>query len=384
VSAPIIVVGASLAGLRSIQALRAQGYEGRIVVIGDEPHPPYDRTLLSKGWLAGTVAMEDALLADADGIAQLDAEWRLGVRAVSLRTAPARVVLADGIEIPAAGVVIATGARARTLPASFGDVHVLRTVEDAEALRPALGPGARVTVVGCGLVGAETAATAAGLGCEVTIVEASPDVFTGAFGPLLAERLRREHAEHGVRIRTGAAVARRDGDTVVLADGAEILTDVLVAGIGAQPNDGWLAGSGVRCDDGVCTDRWGRTSVSGVVAAGDVARFDTVRGSVRTEHWTNAKEMPAVAVRALLAAVDGADPGEPYEPVHYFWSDQYSRRIQVAGRPGTGQTRIVAEVGESVAAVEESEDGPVAALGWDSPKEFARLRRALKRRPSGA
>ena len=273
-TAPIVVVGASLAGLRALQALRAQRHDGPVVVVGSEAQLPYDRTLVSKKLLSGDVSIESALLVDPRNARRSRRGVAVGRSTPSAcaRT-PLRVGLGDGPEVTAAGVVIATGARARRLPDAFGPSYVLRTVEDADELRQRLLPGFAVTIIGCGLVGAETAATALGLGCEVTVVDTDVDLFVRHFGPLLASHLRREHEDRGVRFRAGVSVVSRSESEVLLSDGTRLATDVLVAGIGASPNQEWLQGSDVELDDGVCTDAWGRTAVPGVVAVGDVARF---------------------------------------------------------------------------------------------------------------
>ena len=384
----LAVVGGGLAGLRSLQVLRGQGFGGRVVVVSDEPAPPYDRTLLSKALLAGTSAPGAELLMDAASVAALGGKWVVGRRAVRLRTDPRVVELDDGTEIPADGVVVATGSRARELPALSG-AYVLRTMADCERLRSALGTGRRLLVVGAGLVGGEVAATAAALGHTVTVVEADAEPFVRQFGALVAERLLAAHAGHGVQVLSGvtvvAASAGARGQTARLSNGTTLPADVVLVGVGALPNVEWLAGSGVDVDDGVVTDAAGRTSVLGVVAVGDVARYASpTYGSLRVEHWTNARDMPDVAVPALLAQLGAAgerDDPLPYDPVPYFWSTQYGHHIQLAGMPGIGDGAEVVDGDVAkgpFAAVETRGGTPVAAMAWDSPRAFNRLRRTLR------
>jgi NADPH-dependent 2,4-dienoyl-CoA reductase/sulfur reductase-like enzyme len=242
--------------------------------------------------------------------------------------------------------------------------------------------------VGAGLVGGEVSATAVGLGHAVTVVEAAPDPFVRQFGALCAARLVALHESYGVRIVAGTTVERLApagrGGAALLGTGELVPTDVVVVGIGAVPNVDWLAGSGVDVDDGVVTDGAGRTSVVGVVAAGDVARYSSPSyGSIRVEHWTNARDMPPVAVSALLDQLEGGSPGAVlgYDPVPYFWSTQYGRHLQLAGHPGTGDAMefVDGDVATDRFAARETLGGlPVAAIGWDSPRAFGRLRRELR------
>jgi 3-phenylpropionate/trans-cinnamate dioxygenase ferredoxin reductase subunit len=389
----IVVVGAGLAGLSAVQALRAEGYDGELAVVGEERHPPYDRPPLSKGFLLGTTTADDLVLLPEDRRAALGAEWRLGTTAVALEPDRRRLALDDGSALPYDGLVLATGARARTLPTDgLEGVLTLRTRDDGDRLRVALRPGARLTIAGAGLLGAEVAAAARSIGCEVTLVEVDAAPFARLFGELGARVLREVHAEHGVHLRAGVAVASVEGRSrvaqVVLTDGTRVPTDVLLVAVGALPDAAWLSGSGVAVDHGVLTDEAGRTGVPGVVAAGDVARYRSHRrGTVRDEHWTNARDMPVVAARALLAHLRGEDgDGLVHDPLPYFWSEQYCSRLQVAGDVPAGAEAHVVE-GDPQArrfvALLGPADAPVAALGWDTPKAFSRLRRGLAGRSAG-
>ncbi len=391
----IVIVGAGLAGLRAAQELRGQGFTDEIVVIGAEPHRPYDRPPLSKDLLLGRVTSDDIVLLPADQEAELGVEWQLGRAVTGIRNSSVdgfTVQLDDGEPLIAAGVVLATGAKARQLPLTeLSGIHTLRTIEDSLALRAALRPGARLTIVGAGLIGAEVAAAASMLGAEVTVVEVDADPFTRLFDPSVAALLRTVHAEHGVTLRPATSLTEVIGsdriEAVQLSDGTRLETDVLLVSVGAVPEVGLLAGSQVAQDQGVLTDEAGRTNVPGIVAAGDVARYrnragDNANSWVRYEHWTNARDMPPVAVTALLGYLRGEPVSAVHEPVPYFWSDQYGHHIQVAGRvsPDDAITLVEGGLDERRFVVRHERAGsPVAVVAWDSPRTFNRQRRALRR-----
>lgn len=345
--AGIVVVGASLAGLRAIEALRGLGFEGRISCIGDEPHRPYDRPPLSKDLLAGKRDPAAIVLRATPEVDELDVTWQLGRRALALDVAERHVVLDDGERLAFDGLVIATGARARRLrgePALAG-VHRLRTLDDAIALRDALVARPRVVVVGAGFIGAEVAATCRGLGLDVTLIEplAAP-LLRGAgerIGTLVGER----HRDHGVDLRCGVGVEAIEGagrvEAVRLTDGARVAADLVVVGVGASPITDWLEGSGLALDDGVVCDAR-CLAAPGIVAAGDVARWQSAfhGGLARVEHWTNAVEQGAHAAATLLDP-EGATP---YAHVPWVWTDQYELRLQMAGlAPAPGDAMHVVQ-----------------------------------------
>jgi 3-phenylpropionate/trans-cinnamate dioxygenase ferredoxin reductase subunit len=342
----VAVVGASLAGLRAAEELRAQGYDGRITVVGDEVHLPYDRPPLSKQVLAGDWEAERlALEVGAEGgIEALDVEWRLGTVATGLDLDTRTVSVAGGEPVPFDGLVIATGATPRRLPGTehLSGVHTLRTLDDCLDVRGALDAGPRrVVVVGGGFIGAEVAATCRARGAEVTLLEALPVPLGRALGDEIGAVMADLHRDNGVDVRLGVGVEGLDGtgrvESVRLADGSVVPADLVVVGIGVVPNTAWLEGSGLTLENGVVCDDT-TLAAPGVVAAGDVARWRSRRFGelMRIEHWDNAITMGAHAARRLLGQA------EPYDPVPWFWSDQYDRKIQLAGRSAdTDEVRIV-------------------------------------------
>jgi NADPH-dependent 2,4-dienoyl-CoA reductase/sulfur reductase-like enzyme len=348
VAAGIVVAGASLGGLRAAEQLRAAGWSGRITVVGDEPHMPYNRPPLSKEVLAGRAPF--ASLAFTPKAAAADVEWRLGTRIIASRLAERTVSLDDGSVLPYDGLVVATGMRPRRLrcPGPLTGRHTVRTIDDAQRLRDALTrPGARVVVVGAGFIGCEVAATAVSLGvAEVTVVDPLPLPMVGPLGELLGHALLKRHEERGVRFVLGTGVSGFAGEDrvtgVVLSDGTVLEADVVVESVGSVANAEWLDGNGLDLSDGVLTDE--RLRVGGrpeVVAVGDVARFPNARYDGvprRVEHWSIPADTAKHAARTLL----GAEPA-PFAPLPTFWSDQHEFRLQSFGAPvlGKGDVRIL-------------------------------------------
>ncbi|MBG0856835.1 FAD-dependent oxidoreductase [Streptomyces spinoverrucosus] len=477
----VTIVGASLSGLYAARELRAQGFEGRLVIVGDEAHRPYDRPPLSKDFLTGRTDETQLALTDPEETADLQAEWLLGIRARGLDPRTRTVLLDDGRAVPTDGLVIATGASARRLPGDhLTGIHTLRTLDDARALREELTRGPRrVVVIGAGFIGAETASSCAALGHRVTVIEAAPLPLLPQLGPEMAAVCAELHRRGGVELITGTGVAALRGTGAVMAvtgalgegavtgvagacgaagamtgvagacgaagavtgvagalgagavtgvaepygegvvtgvagshgwgavtgaagppgssavagsagprgsgtvtgvaltDGRTLPADIVIIGIGATPNTGWLTGSTLALHDGVLCDDGCVTSLPQVVAVGDVARV----GGSRAEHWTSATEQPRVAVANLLAG----RTVETVCSVPYFWSDQYGARIQFAGRRQDGDTvRIVegdatAPDGGGFLALYEREGCTTAVLAVDRPRPFLRVRRELAR-----
>ena len=354
----VVVVGASLAGLRAAEALRAGGFTGSLHVVGEEVHEPYDRPPLSKAVLAGAKTPEELRLPPMTAV---DARWHLGARAVSLNIGARRLLLHDGTRLPFDALLIATGARPRRLAGTeqIDGVHVLRTLDDARRLRTALlNRPTRVAVLGGGFIGSEVAATARQLGLAVTLVDGAPLPMLAAVGNRVAAFCAGQHRRHGVDLRLGVGVTGLRAATgqlsaVELADGTRLTADLAVVGLGTVPNDAWLRGSGLLLDGGVRTDAALRVldedakPVPGIVAAGDVARtphplFDDE--PVRVEHWSNAVDQASIAARTLLHHLTGA-VGEPapHTGVPSFWSDQYDTKILSVGLPALGTESTVLE-----------------------------------------
>jgi 3-phenylpropionate/trans-cinnamate dioxygenase ferredoxin reductase subunit len=392
----VVIVGASLAGLRAAEELRARGYAGAVTLVGEEVHRPYDRPPLSKQVLAGTWGPERIALAvaDAAGIDALGLEWRLGARAEGVDLAARAVALADGSSLPYDGLVVATGATPRALPGTghLAGVHTLRTLDDCLDIHKALaaGPG-RVVVVGGGFIGAEVAATCRGHGIDVTLVEALPVPLGRVLGDEIGAVMAAVHRDHGVDVRLGVGVAALDPSPadagrvgrVRLADGSAVPADLVVVGIGVAPATGWLAGSGLTIDDGVVCDET-TLAAPAVVAAGDVARWPSRRfgGLVRVEHWDNAVTMGTHAARRLLAEL-GEPGGEvaAYDPVPWFWSDQYDRKVQLAGRSvDADEVRVVdGSTGERrFVALYRKGDRLVAVLAMNRPRPMMAYRSLIQ------
>jgi NADPH-dependent 2,4-dienoyl-CoA reductase/sulfur reductase-like enzyme len=332
-----VVVGASLAGLRACEALRANGFAGGVTLVGAEAHLPYDRPPLSKKLLAGDWGPDRVVLRQPEALAALALDLRLGVPAVGLDTDARVVALADGTDLPFDALVVATGSSPKRLPGQPAGVHVLRTLDDALALRARLADGtARVVVVGAGFIGLEVAATARARGCAVTVLEGLPAPLVRGLGAELGTAATRVHVDHGIDLRCDVAVADVRADGVTLRDGSAIDADVVVVGIGVAPVTGWLEGGALALRDGVVCDATLRTAVPGVYAAGDVARWPHVHldEELRIEHWTNAAEQGAAAATNLLAEAAGGER-RPFAPVPFFWSDQGRHRIQMLGRPAS-------------------------------------------------
>lgn len=388
----VLIVGASLAGYSTARALRKQGFDGRVVLVGDELERPYDRPPLSKDYLLGTVSEADlSLEPEGEG---LGAEWILGRRAVALDVAGGVVTLAGGEQLSGDAVVVATGSRARTLPGAvpgaMAGVHTVRTLNDARSLRAELLPGARLVVIGAGFIGAEIASTARSRGLNVTVVEAAVIPFGGPLGPQVGAAVAGLHARHDVSMTVGVGVRGLVGKErvtgVELSDGRILDADVVVVGIGALPNVEWLAGSHLAVAQGLLGDSMGRTNAPNVFGVGDCSAWFDVDFDRhhRIEHWTESRDRPAAMVEAILGSHDPAVPPTPLR-APYFWSEQYGVLIQFAGRRH-GDERVTFEAGSpeglDLLAVYWCGDDPVAVLGMNQPRAFTTWRRSLSANPA--
>jgi len=341
----IVIVGAGLGGLRTAQELRKQGYDGGLVLVGDEPHLPYDRPPLSKEVIRGE--REDTTFENEEYFAENRIELRLGVAAVRVDTENTTLELADGSTLPYDQLVIATGLRPRRVPSlpDLHGVHVLRSRDDAESLRRDASAAARAVVVGAGFVGCEVAAGLRHLGVDVTLVEPQATPLASVLGSEVGELVSRLHRDEGVTVRTGVGVDTLRGTDrvthVVLSDGTEVEADLVVIGIGSTPVVEVLEASGVTVDNGIVADAYGRTDVLGVWAVGDVAAWDHPQhGRRRVEHWSNVGDQVRVMVPALLGKEPAAAP-RPVVP--YFWSDQYDVKIQALGSPSADDSVEIVE-----------------------------------------
>jgi len=385
----IHIVGASLAGIRAAEAVRREGFGGTVALIGDESHLPYDRPPLSKQLLSGAWDPDRIGLTKPEKYEELDLDIRLSTRATGFDLA-SRMLTTVG---PAGersevvdGLLIATGARCRTLPGadSLAGVHVLRTLDDALALRADFEKGPeRVVVVGAGFIGAEVAATARGLEIPVTMVEFLPTPLGRVLGEQMGSVMAEVHREHGVDLRTGVGVESINGtdavEGVTLSDGSIIEADVVLIGIGVIPNTEWLEGSGLQIDNGIVCDAT-MSAAAGVVAAGDVARWPNHRFDevMRVEHWDNAIEQGVHAAKRLLADDAAA---EPFTPVPWFWSDQYDRKIQLAGRVRADDTIEIVEGSldeRRFAALYGRGDKLVGVLGFNRPRHVMQYKTMIQ------
>jgi NADPH-dependent 2,4-dienoyl-CoA reductase/sulfur reductase-like enzyme len=398
----IVVVGASMAGLRAAEQLRAAGWTGTITVIGDEPHMPYNRPPLSKEVLAGKAPFES--LAFTPRASAADVEWRLGTSVTAGRLAERVVVLDDGTELAFDGLVVATGMRPRRLRCDGpcgpdSGRHTVRTLADAQGLRDELTrPGVRVVVVGAGFIGCEVAATAVGLGVtEVTVVDPEPLPMLRPLGELLARALHKRHEERGVRFALGTGVLGFEGEDrvtgVVLSDGTVLAADVVVESVGSVANTEWLDGNGLDLSDGVLTDEQLRVGdLPYVVAVGDVARFPNARYDGvprRVEHWSIPGDTAKHAAKSLVAHLTGADAeAGPFAPLPTFWSDQHEFRLQSFGAPllGIGDVRVLdGDPDGDVLVGYHADDrlvGVVALGGHAATTGAARYRAQLLKQPA--
>ncbi len=330
----IAIVGASLTGQSAAATLREEGFDGRVVLVGAEPQLPYDRPPLSKNYLRGGMPFEKTLLRPPEFYREREIEMRLATTVVRVDIEKRALQLAGGDRLEFDNVLIATGGRNRRFPIPGLDlpgVYDLRTIADADRIRDAIARGGRAVVVGMGFIGAEVAASMRQCGLEVTAIEPFKTPLYRALGEDIGQVVEALHRDHGVAMILGDAVAAFEGkgrvERVVTRDGRRIECELAVFGLGIEPVTEVVAGTGVRVDNGIVVDDQCRTNVPGVFAAGDVANhFHPVCGrQMRVEHWQNGVKQGAAAARSMLGR------GQPYDEVHWFWSDQYDANIQYAG-----------------------------------------------------
>lgn len=324
-NAPLIIVGAGHAGGRAALTLREEGYTGRLVLIGDEPHVPYERPPLSKGLLQGTADLAACSLCDSARLGELGIEHIAANPVTQLEPQHHRLQLVDGQWLAYAGLLLATGGRARRLPQAQANVLYLRTHDEALALRSALRPGTRLVIVGGGFIGLEVAATARGLGCEVTVLEAGPRLACRVLPPVISAMLLDLHRAQGVDVRLNVALESIHDDAVQLVDGQLLPCDLVVVGIGMQPNLELAANAGLEVGQGIRVDAYLRTSAPDIYAAGDVCEFRLDGLYQRQETWRNAE------AQGRHAALNMLGREVPFEAIPGFWSDQYDWGLQTVG-----------------------------------------------------
>jgi NADPH-dependent 2,4-dienoyl-CoA reductase/sulfur reductase-like enzyme len=371
----IVIVGGGLGAARTAEQLRRSEFSGRITIVSDETHLPYDRPPLSKEVLRKEV--DDVALKPRAYYDENDIVLRLGSAATGLDTAAQTVTLADGTVLGYDELVIATGLVPRRIPAipDLEGIRVLRSFDESMALRQHAADAQRAVVIGAGFIGCEVAASLRSLGVDVVLVEPLPTPLAAVLGEQIGGLVARLHRDEGVDVRTGVSVAEVRGqghvDTVVLSDGTELTADLVVVGIGSRPATEWLDGSGVAVDNGVICDEAGRTTVPNVWALGDVASWrDPTGHQARVEHWSNVSDQARVVVPAML----GQDvPSAVVVP--YFWSDQYDVKIQCLGEPeATDIVHLVEDDGRKFLAYYERDGVVVGVVGGGLPGKVMKVR----------
>jgi NADPH-dependent 2,4-dienoyl-CoA reductase/sulfur reductase-like enzyme len=375
----LVVVGASLAGLRAVEAARQHGFDGRIILLGEEPHLPYDRPPLSKAFLTGH--LEDSTFRGHSSLStELKVELLLDTAATALDVTGRQVITSNG-PIGYDRLVIATGSSPRRIPdlPSLAGVHLLRTKDHAAAIRASVRPGCRVVVLGGGFIGAEVASACRSLGAAVSIVEAADVPLVRAVGSEMGAVLAGLHERHGVSLRSGTTLTGLHGGdrltAIGLSDGSVLPTDLLVLGVGARPATEWLHGCDVELDErdgGIACDQYLATSAAGVWAAGDVARWENVAlgQRMRLENWTSASQQGAHAGRSAVT-------GEltPFGTIPYYWTDWYGQRIQFVGLSDADETRCFGDLdGGRLLTLYRSGRRVAGALAVNQPGRIMKVR----------
>ena len=379
-----VIVGAGLAGGRAAEALRSLGFEGRIVLVGSEPDRPYERPPLSKEVIRGDAPAASVFLRDEQWYATQEIELRLGVAATELDPS-GTLTLTDGETLPFDACLLATGGRVRTLDVPGADldgVHYLRTFRDALDIKNALDGKPRVVVIGAGFIGAEVAASARTMGCDVTIIEVLNVPLARVLGDDLGAVYAQIHRDHGVDVRLGEGVERFDGaarvEAVVGTSWTRYPADVVVVGVGIVPNVELAQDAGIDCDNGIVVDELSRTSAPKVFAAGDVARRPDAYsgGPIRVEHFQNAQNQGPAAAASMLGN------GEPFQEVPWFWSDQYDVNLQMLGHISSDAERVVRGSIDERSFIALYVEGELvnAAIAMNRGRDIAATRRLIERR----
>ena len=384
----IVIVGAGQAGGWAAQTLRSEGFAGRVVLIGDEPHRPYERPPLSKAVLSGDAHADTTHLLKPEAFDALGVDWRPNVGATFIDRAAKQLRLTRGEPVAYDKLILCNGGRARrlTIPgAELPGVFTLRSIEDAAALGAALSAGKRLLVVGGGWIGLEVAATARKKGLDVTVVEAMGRLCERTVPPEISEYLLQLHTSHGVDVRLGTGIERlaqnaQGGLTASFGDGSELECDAVLVGVGLVPNDELAREAGLACDGGVLVDSQCRSSDPDILAAGDVAAWhcEWAGRRMRLESWQNAQEQGIAAARAALGTAVN------HQPLPWFWSDQYDVNLQIFGMP-TPAHRVVLRGDRSAGSFVMfflDGDKVVAALGPNSARDLRFARRLIERRTS--
>jgi 3-phenylpropionate/trans-cinnamate dioxygenase ferredoxin reductase component len=373
-----VVVGANLCGGSAVQTLRQEGFDGRIVLLGEEPELPYERPPLSKEYLRGEHSRDSLFVQPAAWYEENRIDVRLGTRAIAVDSAKRAIDLSDGERLEYGALLLATGGRPRRIPGEpLERVLYLRTIGDADRIRSELVGGRHLVVVGAGFIGAEVAASARTLGLEVTSLEVLEVPLERAIGEEMGRLYAEIHREHGIELRTGEGVESVEqtagGVLVRTTRGAAIEGDAVVVGVGIEPNIELAESAGAKIENGIVVDEFCRTTMDGVFAAGDVANhWHPVFGRhVRVEHFDNAIKQGAAAARNMMGRA------EPYDDPHWFWSDQYDQNLQYAGYAASWDEIVVrGSTKERNFVAFYLNDGVVlAALGLNRGKD---VRRAMK------
>ncbi|MGO1077444.1 NAD(P)/FAD-dependent oxidoreductase [Inquilinus sp. CA228] len=362
----MVIVGAGEAGARAAAALREEGWDGPVTLVGDEVHPPYERPPLSKAALLAEAEPVATTVLDRDRAAALGIDMILGTEVTAIDRTACAVDLADGRTLPYSRLLLATGARPRrlTLPGHERALY-LRRFDDALALRPLLRPGTRLAIIGGGFIGLELAAAAVSRGCAVTLVEAQPRILMRGVPAEIAAVIAARHRAAGIDLRTGSGIERIEPDAVVLADGSRIAADAVIAGIGAVPETALAEAAGLAVDNGIAVDATLATSDSAIFAAGDCAAcaHPLYAGRrIRLEAWRNAQDQGALAARNMLGR------GEAIRAVPWFWSAQYELTLQIAGLADEGRTMVARDLGDGAQLLFHlAADGRLVAAGGIGP-----------------